>query len=62
MEAIRVKKAEELPGGFLQELITGVGKTDDRLVILLNADSILTAGEKMALSSIDAAPPVEGAT
>lgn len=43
-----------VPGGFSQELITGVGKIDDRLVILLNADSILTVDEKMAFSSIDA--------
>jgi len=50
-----------VPGGFSQELITGVGKIDDRLVILLNADSILTAGEKMALSSLDAATAIERA-
>jgi purine-binding chemotaxis protein CheW len=49
-------------GGFSQKLITGVGKIDDRLVILLNADSILTVDEKMALSSIDAATAIDRAT
>ena len=41
-------------GGFSQALITGVGKRDDRLIILLNPDSILTVDEMMALSTIDA--------
>ncbi len=41
-------------GGFSQEFITGVGKLDARLVILLNTDAILTVDEKAALSSIDA--------
>ena len=47
-------------GGFSQEFITGVGKMDDKLVILLNADAILTVDEKVALSAIDAAVAAEG--
>ena len=39
-------------GGFSQEFITGVGKLENRLVILLNADAILTVDEKVALSSL----------
>ena len=55
----QIEPPPPVPGGFSQELITGVGKLDDRLIILLNADSILTVDEKAALSSIDAAPSDE---
>jgi purine-binding chemotaxis protein CheW len=48
-------------GGLSQEFITGVGKLGDELVILLNPDAILTADEKMALSSIDAPAAAVGA-
>jgi len=47
-------------GGFSQEFITGVGKLDDKLVILLNADAILTVDEKVALSAIESAVSGEG--
>ena len=40
-------------GGFSQEFITGVGKLDDKLIILLNTDAILTMEEINALSTID---------
>ena len=41
-------------GGFSQEFITGVGKLDDKLIILLNTDAVLTADEKRhALGSLD---------
>jgi purine-binding chemotaxis protein CheW len=42
-------------GGLSQEFITGVGKLEDKLVILLNVDTILTVDEKAALSSLDPA-------
>ena len=42
-------------GGLSQEFITGVGKLEDKLMILLNVDAILTADEKVALSSLDPA-------
>ena len=42
-------------GGFSQEFITGVGKLDDKLIILLNTDAILTMEEMSALSTIDRA-------
>ena len=48
-------------GGFSKDLITGVGKREDKLVILLNPDAILTVDEKVALSSIDAVTLGEGA-
>ena len=44
-------------GGFSQEFITGVGKLDDKLIILLNTDAILTIEEMKALGSLDAAEP-----
>ena len=50
-----------VPGSFSQELITGVGKLEDSLIILLNPDAILTADEKVALTSIDAPIPAGGA-
>ena len=40
-------------GGSSQAFITGVGKREDSLVVLLNADAILTADEKEALSEIE---------
>ena len=40
-------------GGFSQEFITGVGKLDDKLIILLNTDAILTMEEMSALSTMD---------
>jgi purine-binding chemotaxis protein CheW len=55
ISADQIELPPPVPGGFSQELITGIGKIDDRLVILLNADSILTVDEKKALSSINAA-------
>ena len=48
-------------GGSSQEFVTGVGKLEDKLVILLNADTILTVDEKIALSAIQAASSQEGA-
>jgi purine-binding chemotaxis protein CheW len=40
-------------GGFSQEFITGVGKMEDKLVILLNIDAILTVDEKQELGALD---------
>ncbi len=40
-------------GGFSQEFITGVGKMDDKLIILLNSDAVLTAEERTQLGSLD---------
>jgi purine-binding chemotaxis protein CheW len=39
-------------GGLSQEFITGVGKLEDKLIILLNADAILTVDEIKALGSL----------
>jgi purine-binding chemotaxis protein CheW len=44
-------------GGLSQEFITGVGKLDDKLVILLNVDAILSGDEIMALSAMERTPP-----
>ena len=40
-------------GGFSQAYITGVGRLDDELVILLNAEAIFSADEQNALSAIE---------
>ena len=40
-------------GGFSQEFITGVGKMEDKLIILLNADAVLTVEERKALGALD---------
>ena len=47
-------------GGFSREFITGVGKLEDKLVILLNTDAILTVDERDALTSLDRSLPVTG--
>lgn len=39
-------------GGFSEEFITGVGKIEDKLIILLNSDAILTAVERTQLGSL----------
>jgi purine-binding chemotaxis protein CheW len=44
-------------GGFSQEFITGVGKMDDKLIILLNSDAILTAEERTQLGSLETGGP-----
>jgi purine-binding chemotaxis protein CheW len=64
-EVVRIPADEiEAPppvlGGFSQEFITGVGKQEDKLIILLNTDSILTVDEKVALSAIDSVTSPEG--
>ena len=64
-EVVRIP-ADEIEGpppvldGFSQEFITGVGKQEDKLIILLNTDSILTVDEKVALSAIDSVTSPEG--
>jgi len=40
-------------GGISQALISGVGKLDDNLVVLLNADAVLTLEERRALGSLE---------
>ncbi len=41
-----------VPGGLSQEFMTGVAKIDDRLVVLLDPDSIFTAEERTQLHSV----------
>jgi purine-binding chemotaxis protein CheW len=40
-------------GGISQDFITGVGKLDDTLIILLSADAVLTREERHALGTLD---------
>jgi len=56
-QVVRIPTAQIDPpppvlGGFSQDFITGVGKLEDKLVILLNVDSLLTREEQNALSAI----------
>jgi purine-binding chemotaxis protein CheW len=50
-----------LLGGFSQEFLNGVGKLDDRLVILLNVDRILSGEERIQLRAMAPLEPVEPA-
>jgi purine-binding chemotaxis protein CheW len=47
-------------GTLSQEFITGVGRLDERLVILLDIDAVLTAEEKKALDSLEEADAEPG--
>ena len=40
-------------GGISQDFITGVGKLDDTLIILLSVDAVLTREERHALGTLD---------
>ena len=42
-----------LVGGVSSEYIRGVGKLDERLIVLLNIDRIITAEEKIELQKMD---------
>lgn len=42
-----------LVGGITSEYLTGVGKLDDRLIIMLDMTRILTEGEKLELKSVE---------
>jgi purine-binding chemotaxis protein CheW len=53
--ADQVDPPPQILGGVSREFIAGVGKLDDRLLILLNADAVLTMDEKAALSTLDLA-------
>ncbi len=65
MESTKVKEAEELRQ-FISFAIseegrlTGVGKVEDGLVILLNPDAILTLDEKTAVSPLYTPAPIGG--
>ncbi len=42
-------------GGSMQDLITAVGKLDDKLIILLDVDAVLTADQAEALGELEGA-------
>lgn len=44
-----IRKPPEIFRGFKTEYIMGIGKTDDRIIILLNIDNLLTSEEKIQL-------------
>ncbi len=56
-QVMRIPTAQITPpppvmGGFSQELICGVGKIDEQLVILLDVDGILSHEEKLQLGNM----------
>ena len=48
-----IEPPPDIVGGVDSEYVSGVGKLDDRLVILLEIDKVLTINEKTLLNSID---------
>jgi purine-binding chemotaxis protein CheW len=53
MPADQIDPPPPIVGGLSAEYIKGVGKLDDRLVILLNIDRILTQEEKVELKKME---------
>jgi purine-binding chemotaxis protein CheW len=51
----QIEPPPPIVGGLSAEYIKGVGKLDDRLVILLNIDRILTVEEKGELRKLERA-------
>jgi purine-binding chemotaxis protein CheW len=49
----QIEPPPALVGGVSSEFIRGVGKFDDRLVVLLNINKILTMDEKMELRKME---------
>jgi purine-binding chemotaxis protein CheW len=47
-----IEPAPSIIGGIAAEYLTGVGKVDDRLLILLDMDKILSEGEKAELVTV----------
>lgn len=47
-----IEPAPTIIGGIAAEYLTGVGKVDDRLLILLDMDKILNEGEKAELVTV----------
>ena len=52
LDASTVEPPPEIVGGIDSEYIDGVGKLEDRLIILLNLDKVLSPKEKQALSTM----------
>ena len=61
-QSVRIPAAQIEPpppvlGGMVQAYIAGVGKVDDRLIVLLDADSVLTVVEHGALGALQPGAP-----
>ncbi|MBM7623355.1 chemotaxis protein CheW [Sporohalobacter salinus] len=48
-----IEDAPDRVAGIRQEYLKGIGKIDDRIIILLALDKLLTAEEKIELENID---------
>ena len=51
--ADQIEPPPPVMGGLSQDFINGVGKLDDKLIILLNVDAILNSEELVALSTVE---------
>jgi len=49
----QIQEAPDQVAGSQTKLIMGVGKVDDRMLIILNLDRILTSAEQIALDDIN---------
>lgn len=66
-EVLRITSDEIEPptsisGSVSIDFLRGVGKSDDRLIVLLDLDKVLTSDEAEALRRVDAAEPESAAT
>ncbi len=57
LDTDQIEPAPDMIAGVDTEYIRGVGKIEDRLIILLDLGRIITSGEKRALDAADAAEP-----
>ncbi len=58
LQTDQIEPAPEMITGVGTEYIRGVGKIEDRLIILLDLARIISSGERRELESTDAAEPV----
>ncbi len=52
--AAQIEPPPRMPGALAREFISGVGKLEDRLVIVLNVDALLSRGERTDFGTLDA--------
>jgi purine-binding chemotaxis protein CheW len=61
-QAVRIPASQIEPpppalGGLIQAYISGVAKVEEKLIILLNADSVLTVDERSSLGTLQLGEP-----
>jgi purine-binding chemotaxis protein CheW len=58
----QIEPPPPVAGGLPSELIEGVGKLEDRLIILLNIDMILSTSERMQLEGMETPKTIQERT